>query len=258
MGDVPVRLVFRLRDTGGAAWLDQLGVARADGSFKPAAVALRDVVANPACPWRDLRIVASTTSPERGEAVTFTAVGYGSGGSYKWDLRGTGNYQTFTDQDPTVSRSWRTAGRRVILAQAYDGIDRFTAQVVINVTGHRPPVSRIRILPGTASRAGPPIRPRQRVRTRQPIVLNGQGSFARLSTCRVRNWQWDLELEDHHFHHYSGAVLGYRYRRPGRYRIRLTVTDTFGVKGRSSRLLIVTGHDFGPHDQRRPVVISSR
>jgi hypothetical protein len=74
----------------------------------------------------------------------------------------------------------------------------------------------------------------------------------------VRNWQWYVELEDHRFHHYSGAVLGYRYRRPGRYRIRLVVTDTFGVKGRASRVLVVTGKDHGPHNQRRPVVLSRR
>jgi hypothetical protein len=53
-------------------------------------------------------------------------------------------------------------------------------------------------------------------------------------------------------------VLGYRYRRPGNYRIRLVVTDTFGVKGRTSRLLVVTGKDYGPHNQRRPVVLSRR
>jgi len=44
-------------------------------------------------------------------------------------------------------------------------------------------------------------------------------------TSRVRNWQWYIELEDHRFHHYSGAVIGYRYRRPGRYRVRLVVTE---------------------------------
>ena len=66
------------------------------------------------------------------------------------------------------------------------------------------------------------------------------------------------DLEDHRFHHYSGAVLGYRFRRPGRYRIRLDVTDTFGVKGRASRVIVVTGSDYGPHNLRRPVVLSRR
>ena len=244
MSDVPVMLVFRLRDTGGAAWLDGLGVLHADGSPKPAAAALRDLVAHPVCASQSLRIVASTTTPQRGQNVRFTALGYSGPGAYRWDLRGTGNYQTYTNQTPTVTKAWRSAGRRVVLVQAYDGLERLTARVIIMVSGHRPPISRLRILPGLT------------VRTRQQIVLNGKASSARLSTSRVRNWQWDLELEDHHFHHYSGAVLAYRYRRPGRYRIRLTVTDSFGVKGRSSRVLLVTGHDFGPHHRRRPVVLS--
>jgi len=252
MSDVPVMLVFRLRDTGGGGWLDQLGVLHSNGLLKPAATALRDVVANPACgATQGLRIVASTTQPERGEVVTFQALGYSGPGSYAWDLRGNGNYQTSTNQVPTVSASWRTAGKRTILASVSDSIERYTARIVINVTGHRPPVPRLRILLG--KKFLPAAKP---VRTRQQVVLNGQGSFARLATSRVRNWQWYVQLEDHRYHHYSGAVLAYRYRRPGRYRIRLVVTDTFGVKGTASRLLRVTGRDFGPHNQRRPVVIS--
>ncbi len=247
MRDVPVMLVFRLHDMGGAGWLDQLGVVRGNGTLKPAATALRDVAANPACgPTQSLRLVASTTTPERGQVVTFRALGYSGGGSYAWDLRGTGNYQTYTNQVPTTSKSWRSPGKRTILVSVSDNLERYTARLTINVTGHRAPVPRLRILPAKT------------VRTRQAIVLNGQGSFARLSTSRVRNWQWYIELEDHHFHHYSGAVLGYRYRRPGRYRIRLVVTDTFGVKGGASRVLVVTGKDFGPHNQRRPVVLSRR
>jgi hypothetical protein len=254
MNDVPVMLVFRLRDTGGAAWLDKLGVLHNNGLLKPAAAALRDVVANPSCgATQSLRITASTTRPERGQVVTFQALGYSGPGSYAWDLRGTGNYQTYTNHVATVSQSWRSPGRRTVLVSVSDNLERYTARVTINVTGHRPPVPRLRILLGTKG-----LRAAQPVRTRQQIVLNGAASFARLSTSRVRNWQWYIELEDHQFHHYSGAVLGYRYRRPGRYRIRLVVTDTFGVKGRATRVLQVTGHDFGPHNQRRPVVISAR
>jgi hypothetical protein len=247
MNDIPVMLVFRLRDTGGAGWLDKLGVLHGNGLLKPAAVALRDVAANPACgPTQSLRLAASTTTPERGQVVTFRALGYSGGGSYAWDLNGTGNYQTYTNQVPTASRFWRTAGRRTILVKVSDNLERYTARILIRVTGHRPPVPRLRILPART------------VRTQQAIVLNGQGSFAHLRTSRVRNWQWYVELEDHSFHHYSGAVLGYRYRRPGSYRIRLVVTDTFGVKGGTTRMLVVTGKDYGPHNQRRPVVLSRR
>jgi hypothetical protein len=254
MSDVPVMLVFRLRDTGGAGWLDQLGVVRGNGQSKPAAAALRDVVANPSCgATPSLRIAASTTRPERGQVVTFQALGYSFPGSYAWDLNGNGVYETYTNQLPTVSKSWRSPGKRTILVSVSDSLERYTAQVTIDVTGHRPPVPRLRILVGTKG-----LRAAQPVRTGQRIVLNGQSSFARLSTSRVRNWQWYIELGDHRFHHYSGAVLGYRYRRPGRYRVRLVVTDTFGVKGSASRVLQVTGHDFGPHNQRRPVVISRR
>ena len=247
MNDVPVMLVFRLRDTGGAGWLDGLGVVHGNGMPKPAAVALRDVAANPTCgPAQGLRLTASTTTPERGQVVTFRAIGYGGGGAYAWDLNGNGNYETYTNQVPTTSKSWRSPGKRTILVSVSDNLHRYTARLLINVTGHRAPVPRLRILPAKT------------VRTLQSIVLNGQRSFARLRTSRVRNWQWYIELEDHRFHHYSGAVLGYRYRRPGRYRIRLVVTDTFGVKGRASRVLVVTGKDHGPHHQRRPVVLSRR
>jgi hypothetical protein len=76
MSDVPVMLVFRLQDTVGSAWLSQLGVLHADGAPKPAALALRDVAAHPACPpAQGLRLVASTTTPERGQIVTFRALG---------------------------------------------------------------------------------------------------------------------------------------------------------------------------------------
>ncbi|MDX6660167.1 MAG: polysaccharide biosynthesis protein PslG [Solirubrobacteraceae bacterium] len=247
MSDVPVMLVFRLHDTGGAGWLDHLGVLQGNGTPKPAALALRDVAAHPVCgPVQGLRLVASTTKPERGQVVTFRALGYGGVGSYAWDLNGNGNYETYTNQVPTTSKSWRSPGKRTILVSVSDNLERYTARLTINVTGHRAPVPRLRILPAKT------------VRTLQSVVLNGQRSFARLSTSRVRNWQWYIELEDHRFHHYSGAVLGYRYRRPGRYRIRLVVTDTFGVKGRASRVLVVTGKDHGPHNQRRPVVLSRR
>jgi hypothetical protein len=247
MNDVPVMLVFRLHDTGGAAWLSQLGVLHNDGVLKPAAAALRDVAANPACgPTQGLRLAASTTTPERGQVVTFRALGYSGSGSYAWDLNGNGNYETYTNQAPTTAKSWRSPGRRTILVSVTDNLERYTSRISVNVTGHRRPVPRLRILPGRT------------VRTQQAVVLNGQGSFARLSTIRVRNWQWNIELEDHRFHHYSGAVLGYRFRRPGRYRIRLDVTDTFGVKGRASRVIVVTGRDYGPHNLRRPVVLSRR
>jgi hypothetical protein len=244
MGDVPVMLVFRLHDIG-PGWLGQLGVLHGDLSFKPAAAALRDVTANPACGApQSLRLVASTTTPERGQVITLRAVGYSGAGSYAWDLNGNGGVETFTGPNPVVTRSWRYAGKRTVMVQVSDNLERYTARLVINVAGHRAPVPRLRILPS------------QTVRTRQTVVFNGRGSSARLSSGRVRNWQWDLELEDHRFHHYSGAVLGYRYRRPGRYRIRLTVTDNYGVKGRRTRILVVTGKDYGAHNQRRPVLIS--
>lgn len=247
MSDVPVMLAFRLRDTGGSGWLDQLGVQHSNGQLKPAAAALRDVVANPACgPTQTLRLVASTTTPQRGQVVTFQAVGYSGGGSYAWDLNGNGAYETYTNQVASASKSWRTAGKRTILVSVSDNIQRFIARVTVNVSGHLAPVPRLRILPAKT------------VRTRQQIILNGQGSFARLATSRVRNWQWYIQLEDRRFHHYSGSVLSYRYRRPGRYVIRLVVTDSFGTKGRASRVLVVTGKDFGPHNQQRPVVLRRR
>ena len=247
MSDVPVMLVFRLRDTGGSGWLDRLGVLRSNGLLKPAAGALRDVAANPACgATQSLRLIASTTTPQRGQVVTFQALGYSGGGSYAWDLNGNGAYETYTNQVASASKSWRTAGKRTILVSVSDNIQRFIARVTVNVSGHLAPVPRLRILPAKT------------VRTRQKIVLNGQGSFARLATSRVRNWQWDIQLEDHRFHHYSGSVLSYRYRRPGRYRIRLVVTDSFGTKGRASRVLVVKGKDFGPHNQQRPVVLRRR
>jgi len=248
MNDVPVMLVFRLRDTAGASWLDQLGVTHGNGQFKPAATELRDVVAHPSCgPTQSLRITASTTRPERGQVVRFQALGYSGPGSYAWDLRGTGNYQTYTTTSPRCrSRGARPAsGRSSSRSATTSSATRRGSPS--NVTGHRAPVPRLRILLGKKG-----LRAAQPVRTRQQIVLNGQSSFARLSTSRVRNWQWYIELEDHRFHHYSGAVLGYRYRRPGRYRIRLVVTDTFGVKGRASRVLQVTGRDFRPAQSAAP------
>jgi hypothetical protein len=243
MNDVPVMLVFRLRDTAGNDWLNRLGVLRADGSPKPSAPALRSLRANPACPTsRGVRITASTTSPARGQLVRFTALGHA--GAYRWDLDGNGTYETSTNGSATVSTSWRRSGRRGIRVEVSDNLERYTARITINVRGRLLPVPRLRILPS------------RKIRTRQSVVLSGRGSFAHLGTSRIRNWQWDVELEDHHFHHYNGVVLGYRYGRPGRYRVRLTVTDTLGVKARASRTLLVGGRDYGPHNRGRPVVLS--
>ena len=141
MSDLPVMLVFRLHDTGAADWLGQLGVLHANGILKPAAAALRDIVAHPACPAQQgLRLVASTTSPQRGEQVTFRALGYSGGGSYAWDLNGNGNYETYTGQVPTVSKSWRAPGTRTIRVQVADDLERYTARLVVRVSGHRAPV----------------------------------------------------------------------------------------------------------------------
>jgi hypothetical protein len=133
MGDVPVMLVYRLRDTGGAGWLDGLGVLHADGSPKPAALALRQLAARPVCPRaRHLRIVASTTTPKRGQVARFIARGLRAV-AYRWDLDGNGLYEHYTYGVPTVSRSWRTAGRRTVRVEGYDNLESYRARVTINV-----------------------------------------------------------------------------------------------------------------------------
>jgi len=57
---------------------------------------------------------------------------------------------------PTVSQSWRTKGRRTILVSVSDNLERYTARLVINVSGHRAPVPRLRILPAQAVRTQQP------------------------------------------------------------------------------------------------------
>ena len=85
-------------------------------------------------------MVASTTTPQRGQVVTFQAVGYSGGGSYAWDLNGNGAYETYTNQVASASKSWRTAGKRTILVSVSDNIQRFIARVTVNVSGHLAPV----------------------------------------------------------------------------------------------------------------------
>ena len=135
MGDVPVMLVYRLRDTGGGGWLDGLGVLRGDGSPKPAALALSKVAARPVCPRsRRLRISASTTAPNRGQVTRFMARGLRAV-AYRWDLDGNGLYERYTYGVPTVSRSWRIAGRRTVRVEAYDNLESYRARITVNVLG---------------------------------------------------------------------------------------------------------------------------
>ncbi len=135
MGDVPVMLVSRVRDTGGAGWLDGLGVLHADGSPKPATLALRNVVAHPVCPRaRRLRLVASTTTPKRGQEARFVARGLRAV-AYRWDLDGNGLYERYTYGRPTVSRSWRTAGRRTVHVEAYNNLESYRTSITVSVHG---------------------------------------------------------------------------------------------------------------------------
>ena len=220
MPDVPVALVFRYADTGVNNWDGMLGVHRADGSAKPARDALSAIVHNPSCPHVNLQLSATPNPAQPGQRITYTASGYTGTGTYHWDLDGNGTFERSSGRNPSVSESFRRAGARRATVRVLEGVNLFQARTTVSIGGNRPPVARLDFLPGGTVAPG----------TR--VTLSGARSFDPDSAGRVRNWQWDIVKASGRSHHYSGRKISYAYPRPGRYRVRLTVTDNYGRKSR--------------------------
>jgi polysaccharide biosynthesis protein PslG len=228
--DVRVALLFRWADTGVGSWDAMLGIHRADGSPKPARAALAAVLANPACPQPSLRITASPGRPAPGDTITYRVSGYSGPGVYRWDLDGNGTFERYTGRVPVATTSFRRRGRRRATVQAVDGLELYQARTVVRLAANRPPVPVLDVRPGRTVAPG------------TLVTLSGARSFDRERAGRVRNWQWDIVKATGRSHHYSGRRIQYRYPRPGRYRVRLTVTDNLGRKAsRVTVVLVVRG-----------------
>jgi hypothetical protein len=75
------------------------------------------------------------------------------------------------------------------------------------------------------------------VKRRTKVTFTGKKSFAPFA--RVRNWQWDIQKADGRSHHYSARSLSFAFPKVGRFKVRLTVTDTMGKKASVTRFLSV-------------------
>ncbi len=220
--DVPVALAFRLRDTG-----DGIGIFRSNNTPKPAADALRNVVVNQNCPpVPSISVSASATQVAVGQRVSYRANGYpGSGAHYHWDLDGSGSFETYTGSNPTASSAYRRVSTRNVRVQVTDNLERYFAGVTVLVGRKARPQPRLRMYPSNVVRRG----------TR--VVFSGSGSLAPFG--RIRHYAWDIVKSDRRSRHYTGRLTRHVFPRVGRYRVRLTVTDSFGKKASVTRMLTV-------------------
>jgi polysaccharide biosynthesis protein PslG len=231
MPDVPVALVFRFADTGVNNWDGMLGIHRADGSAKPARDALASIVQNPSCSYVYLQLSATPNPAQPGQTITYTASGYSGGGTYHWDLDGNGTFERSSGRNPSVTEFFRRAGSRRATVQVRDGVNLFQARTTVVIGGNQAPVARIDFRPGGTVAPG------------TLVTLSGARSFDPDFAGRVRNWQWDIVKGSGRSHHYSGRTISYAYPKPGRYRVRLTVTDNFGLKSRRTAYVrVVKGY----------------
>ncbi|MDX6666819.1 MAG: polysaccharide biosynthesis protein PslG [Solirubrobacteraceae bacterium] len=220
--DIPVVMPYRLQDTGGTG----LGIFRADGSAKPAVEVLRNAVLNGSCPAAGgVQVSASKNPVAPGEYVKFTASGFSGTADYRWDTDGSGGFETGSGSSPTVGRTYRTPGVYNVTVKASDNLESYFSSVKVQVGGNKKPVPVLTLLPGGT------------VKRRTRVTFTGKNSYAPFA--RVRNWQWDIQKADGRSHHYSARSLSFAFPKVGRFKVRLTVTDTMGKKGSVTRFLSV-------------------
>jgi polysaccharide biosynthesis protein PslG len=146
MADVDVVILFRYGDiTGGfTTWEDGLGIVeRADGSLKPAAVALAAAVGGRR-PYRRPPPVGLRASARRvpvGQRVVIQVVGWRhrpvNGARWVlWDVGGGGFYKS-TAGRPWLERRWARPGLRRVGVRAGDELDAGEAFITIRVMPRR-------------------------------------------------------------------------------------------------------------------------
>ena len=114
---------------------------------------------------------------------------------------------------------------RNVRVQVTDNLERYFGGVTVQVGGKARPQPRLRIYPGNVVRRG----------TR--VVFSASASSAPFG--RIRHYAWDIVKSDRRSHHYTGRLTRHVFPRVGRYRVRLTVTDTFGKRASITRMLTV-------------------
>jgi hypothetical protein len=220
--DIPVAMPYRLQDADGTG----LGVFRADGSAKPALDVLRDAVVNGSCPGGGgVQLSASKNPVAAGEYVKFTANGFSGKADYRWDTDGSGGFETGSGSSATVGRSYRTPGVYNVTVKVSDNLESYFASVKLQVGGKAKPVPVLTMLPGSTVRRG------------KKVSFTGKNSTAPFA--RIRNYQWDIQKADGRSHHYSARSLSFAFPKVGRFKVRLTVTDSMGKKASVTRFLSV-------------------
>ena len=238
MTDVPVVLFFRLIDptTVFGSWEDGLGVYRRDLTPKPAAAAVRAFDAATDCRTWNIRISGTTTHAEIRQPIAFSASGYQGAGpvAYAWDLNGNGEFETRTGAAATVKwRGFSDPGEHRVGVRAADTLEAKTRYITVLVGSNRRPVARIGLTPGRVIVAD------------TTVTLDSRASFDPDKAGQIRRVVWEIRTNDGRIHRFGGRKVTYRFRRPGRVPVRLTVYDNAGGRRAASLSVLVRAKDPG-------------
>ena len=123
---------------------------------------------------------ASPNPPRAGQTVTLNGSSshYGNGTitNYKWDLKGTGKYETNTGSTPTVTTSFPSAGTYTVGLEVTDS-DGASAHTTEQISvGNFPPVAHLAVSPSPAL-------------TGQTVTLNAGEST---DQGTITDYKWDL------------------------------------------------------------------
>ena len=237
MDDVPVALLFRLVDptTVFGTWEDGLGVHRRDLTPKPAAAAMRTFDAASDCRTWNIRISGTPAQAEIRQPIAFRASGYQGAGpvTYAWDLNGNGEFETRTGTAATVSwRGFLDPGEHRVGVRAADALEAKTDYVTVLVGANRRPVAKIGLAPGRVINAD------------TKVTFDSSASFDPDRAGEIRRVVWQMRTNDGRMHRFGGRTVTYRFRRPGRIPVRLTVYDNSG--GRHTASALGAGPGQGP------------
>jgi PKD repeat protein len=181
---------------------------------------------------------ASPNPPRAGQTVTFNGSGshYGNGTitNYKWDLKGTGKYETNTGTSPTVTTSFPAAGTYTVGLQVTDSdgaVDTTTEQISV---GNFPPAAKITASPSTAL-------------TGQNVVLNASEST---DQGTITDYKWDLNGSGN-YETDTGTTpkLSTSFQTVGAHTVGVQLTDSEGLTSKATVTVTVLSHGVTSYEE---------
>ncbi len=181
---------------------------------------------------------ASPNPPRAGQTVTLNGSSshYGNGTitNYKWDLNGTGKYETNTGSSPTVTTSFPTAGTYTVGLQVTDSdgaIATTTEQISV---GNFPPAAKITATPSTAL-------------TGQTVTFNAGEST---DQGTITDYKWDLNGSGN-YETDTGTTpkVSTSFQAVGTHTVGVELTDSEGLTAKATVQVTVLSHGVTSYEE---------